>query len=192
MKALLPLLFPGLLAASSAVAAPLPEKFRQPDRVIIETNLGTIRIRLFPKQAPLTVENFLGHVDRQFYTGTVFHRVIPNFMIQGGGLDADLVEKQAGKPIKNESANGLSNKRGTLSMARTVVPDSATVQFFINLRDNPQLDARPGQPGYCVFGEVVEGMDVVDKIAGVATGERGMHRDVPQQAVLIRSLRRGP
>jgi cyclophilin family peptidyl-prolyl cis-trans isomerase len=180
-----------VLGVSAAVAAPLPEKFRNPDSVTLDTNHGVIRIKLFPKQAPGTVENFLKYVDAGFYKDTVFHRVIPNFMIQGGGLDADLTEKQTRPPIKNESANGLSNKRGTVVLARTVQPDSGTVQFFINLRDNPALDHQRDQPGYCVFGEVVEGMDVVDAIAKVATGMKGQFQDVPQQAVIIRSIRRG-
>lgn len=179
------------LAVAATLAAPLPEKLRNPDSVTIDTNQGVIRLKLFPKQAPATVENFLKYVDAGFYKDTVIHRVIPNFMIQGGGLDADLTEKQTRPPIKNESANGLSNKRGTVALARTADPDSGTVQFFINLRDNAQLDHQPNRPGYCVFGEVVEGMDVVDAIAKVATGMKGQHQDVPQQAVIIRSIRRG-
>ncbi len=182
-----------LASCGLAAAAPVPEKFLNPDVVIIDTSLGKIKVRLFPKKAPLTVANFLRYVDDRFYDGTVFHRVIPTFMIQGGGHDGTLKEKPTRAPVKNESANGLSNKRGTIAMARTVAPDSATAQFFINVSDNLFLDrarVRDGA-GYCVFGEVIEGMDVVDKIKAVPTGARGVMQNVPVENVIIKSIRRG-
>jgi peptidyl-prolyl cis-trans isomerase A (cyclophilin A)/peptidyl-prolyl cis-trans isomerase B (cyclophilin B) len=182
-----------VLAITLPVAgAPLPEKFRQSDTVVIETSLGDIKVRLQRDRSPETVANFLRYVDGRFYENTVFHRVIPNFMIQGGGLTADMTEKRGNPPVKNEGANGLSNQRGTLAAARTADPDSATSQFYINLKDNPFLDVQPGRPGYCVFGVVIEGMDVVDRIAGVATGSRGAHNDVPLQPVVIKAVRRMP
>jgi cyclophilin family peptidyl-prolyl cis-trans isomerase len=181
------------LGAPGAAAAPLPAKFRNPDMVTIDTSLGKIKVRLFPQKAPLTVANFLRYVDDRFYDGTVFHRVIPTFMIQGGGHDGALTAKRTRGPVKNESANGLSNRRGTVAMARAVAPDSATAQIFINVSDNLFLDrakARDGA-GYCVFGEVIEGMDVVDKIKAVPTGARGVMQDVPVENVVIKSIRRG-
>jgi len=138
------------------------------------------------------VKNFLTYVDARFYDNTVFHRVIPNFMIQGGGFEPEMREKKTGAPIKNESGNGLSNQRGTIAMARTSEPHSATAQFFINVRDNTFLDkekARDGV-GYCVFGKVTEGMDVVDKIKEVETANRGVHQNVPVKDVVIKSIRR--
>lgn len=156
--------------------------------ITLKTNKGDIKIRLFEEDAPITAKNFLDYVDSGFYKGTVFHRVIPGFMVQGGGFSADFVQKPTKEPIKNEAANQLSNRRGTLAMARTNVVDSATAQFFINLVDNDFLDFKAPTPqnyGYCVFGEVVEGMDVVDAIAGGKTGSRGMHRDVPAENIVI-------
>ena len=160
--------------------------------VVMETNMGTIKIELFADKAPATVKNFLAYVDEKFYDGTTFHRVMPDFMIQGGGFETGLRQKTPKAAIKNESGNGLANKRGTLAMARTNVPDSATAQFFINLKDNTFLDKSQSQDGvgYCVFGRVTEGMDVVDKIKAVATGRRGMHENVPTQDVVIKSIRR--
>lgn len=160
--------------------------------VTMTTSMGTIQIELFEKEAPSTVANFLNYVDAQFYDGTIFHRVIPNFMIQGGGMQPGLKEKKTNPPIKNESSNGLSNKRGTLAMARTNEPDSATSQFFINVKDNNFLDKSQAQDGvgYCVFGKVIAGMDVVDKIKGVKTGTRGYHGDVPVTDVVIQTVRR--
>ncbi len=154
----------------------------------IKTSFGDISIELFEKEAPVTAKNFLEYVKSGFYKDTLFHRVIPGFMIQGGGMDRDFNQKATNAPIKNEATNQISNKRGTIAMARTGVVDSATSQFFINLVDNDFLDFRAPTPqyfGYCVFGKVVSGMDVVDKIANVATGSRGMHRDVPVEDVLI-------
>lgn len=156
--------------------------------ITLKTNKGDIKIRLFEEDAPITAKNFLDYVDSGFFKGTIFHRVIPGFMVQGGGFSADFVQKPTKEPIKNEAANQLSNRRGTLAMARTNVVDSATAQFFINLVDNDFLDFKAPTPqsyGYCVFGEVVEGMDVVDAIAGVKTGSRGMHRDVPAENIVI-------
>ena len=156
--------------------------------VTLKTNFGDIVIELFEKEAPVTVKNFLDYVNSGFYRETLFHRVIPGFMVQGGGMDRSFNRKATAAPIKNEAANQLQNKRGTVAMARTSVVDSATSQFFINLVDNDFLDFRAPTPqhyGYCVFGKVVSGMDVVDRIAGVATGRRGMHADVPQEDVVI-------
>ena len=163
-------------------------------KVRMKTTLGDIVIELYPKQAPATVANFLQYVTSGFYDGrdgngaTIFHRVIPDFVIQGGGLTADLTQKQTNAPIVNEANNGLKNLRGTIAMARTSDPNSATSQFFINLVDNPSLDYVEGQnAGYAVFGEVVEGMDVVDKIAEVETHTVGQYQDVPVDPITITS-----
>ena len=154
--------------------------------VIMETSKGTITIELYPNKAPDTVKNFLSYVDNQFYDGLIFHRVIPNFMIQGGGFTKDLVKKSSNPPIKNEADNGLKNNRGTLAMARTNDPNSATCQFFINLKDNDFLDYKnPRNPGYAVFGTVTDGMDVVDAIAAVKTVSKDGYRDVPATPVVI-------
>jgi peptidyl-prolyl cis-trans isomerase B (cyclophilin B) len=157
----------------------------------VNTSAGAITVELFEGEAPITVANFLEYVRAGYYDGTVFHRVIPNFMIQGGGLDASLRDKRAGQrtPIRNESANGLKNDVGTLAMARTSDPDSATSQFFINVRNNDFLNKDRSQDGvgYAVFGKVVDGMDVVRKIEQVRTGTRGGHKDVPIEAVSISS-----
>jgi peptidyl-prolyl cis-trans isomerase B (cyclophilin B) len=160
----------------------------------METSLGNVRLELFADKAPLSAKNFLKYVDDKFYDGLVFHRVIADFMIQGGGLGPDLKEKRGRAPIANEGGNGLPNARGTLAMARTAVPDSATSQFFINLKDNSFLDRAKARDnaGYAVFGRVIGGMEVIDKISRVQTGERGGHRDVPLEPVVIRSLRRAP
>jgi len=159
-------------------------------QVVIKTSEGDITVRLFDDKAPATVANFLAYVDSGFYNGTIFHRVIPNFMIQGGGFDKDLNQKATNDPIVNESKNRLHNTRGTIAMARTNDPDSATAQFFINQRSNLRLDWAPGREGYTVFGEVVEGMDVVDFIATAKTGRvRGMS-DVPVEAILIEEIAR--
>lgn len=156
--------------------------------ITLKTSKGDIKIKLFEEEAPITTKNFLDYVDSGFYKGTIFHRVIPGFMVQGGGFSTDFVQKPTSEPITNEADNQLSNRRGTIAMARTNVVDSATSQFFINLVDNDFLDFKAPTPqhfGYCVFGEVVEGMDVVDAIAAVPTGSRGMHRDVPTENVVI-------
>ncbi len=159
--------------------------------ITIKTNKGDIKLELFEKESPITVKNFLSYVNSGFYNGTIFHRVIPGFMIQGGGFTENFVQKPTEKPIKNEAANQVSNRRGTIAMARTQVVDSATCQFFINLADNDFLDFKAPAAqfyGYCVFGKVVEGMEVVDAIAGVATASRGMHRDVPVENVVINEV----
>ena len=156
-----------------------------------KTSKGTFTVQLFEKQAPITCENFLQYVDDGYFEGTIFHRVIAGFMVQGGGLDADMKSKPGQRaPIKNEAENGLKNKRGTLAMARTNDINSATSQFFINLVDNDFLNNKPGNFGYAVFGRVDSGMDVVDAIAGVATGNRAGHQDVPKETITIESVRR--
>jgi cyclophilin family peptidyl-prolyl cis-trans isomerase len=160
--------------------------------VVLTTSLGDIKIELFPDKAPVTVKNFLDYVQAGYYDGTVFHRVIPGFMIQGGGMDADLKEKGGQRPpIKNEAGNGLPNAAGSVAMARTSVPDSATSQFFINTVDNAFLnrDKAADGVGYAVFGKVVEGMDVVKKIEAVKTGSKGPHQNVPTDAVVIQSAK---
>ena len=161
--------------------------------VVMETSLGSITIELFEKEAPLTVANFLKYVDDAFYEGTVFHRVIPGFMIQGGGMDFGMAQKKTNAPIKNEAGNKISNKIGTIAMARTNVVDSATSQFFINVADNDFLDFRAPTPsafGYCVFGKVTDGMDVVKAIEKVRTTSRGFHQAVPVDEVRIISVKR--
>jgi len=155
--------------------------------VVMETSLGTIEIELNRTAAPITVENFLSYVNRGFYDGTVFHRVISNFMIQGGGFTSDGAEKETEAPIKLESKNGLSNDRGTIAMARTNVPDSATSQFFISVVDNDFLNYAPGNPGYAVFGQVIKGMEIVDKIKMVKTSSSPMP-DWPVNDVLIKKV----
>ena len=158
--------------------------------VMLETSMGNIVIELNEQAAPVTVKNFLGYVEEGFYDGTIFHRVIPGFMIQGGGLTTEMEEKQTREAIINESNNGLKNERGTITMARKPHPDSATVQFFINHRDNAPLNyIENGNPGYAVFGKVIEGMDVVDAIASVQTTTRMGYSDVPVKPVVIKSAR---
>ena len=179
--------------AAAAEPAPAPEQAKETDMVLIKTTLGDIKVKLAADKAPLTVANFLAYVDAKHYDGTIFHRVIDGFMIQGGGFDANMRQKPTQAPIKSEAANGLRNKRGTLAMARTMVVDSATSQFFINVKDNGFLDFRSPDPqgfGYCVFGEVVEGLDVVDQIKGVRTGVKAGMSDVPLETVAIVSVTR--
>ena len=159
--------------------------------VIVSTNMGVFKIELYDDKAPVTVKNFLAYVNSKFYDGTIFHRVIESFMIQGGGMTPDMKEKPTHPAIRLESRNGLSNMRGTVAMARTAEPNSATAQFFINVKDNAFIDqpnSRDGN-GYAVFGKVVEGMDVVDKIREVPTTTRGMLRDVPAQSIIIKSIK---
>jgi len=153
--------------------------------ITIKTSHGDIKAELFDDKAPITCENFRQYIEEGFFADTIFHRVIPNFMIQGGGLDASMSQKRTRAPIKNEADNGESNRRGTLAMARTMDINSATAQFFINLQDNKFLDHGGRDFGYAVFGEVVDGMDVVDAIASVPTGNRGGHQDVPLDTVTI-------
>ncbi len=159
--------------------------------VLIETSKGSITIELDAENAPLSTANFVSYVEQGFYDGTIFHRVIPNFMVQGGGMNPDMSEKQSSAPIQNEANNGLENKRGTLAMARTNAPHSASSQFFINVADNTFLNHKSETPqgwGYAVFGKVTEGMDVVDAIVGVKTGNHGMHQDVPAEPVLMNKV----
>jgi peptidyl-prolyl cis-trans isomerase A (cyclophilin A) len=171
-----------VLALGMVLAAP-----SWAQRVKLATSMGDVVVELDAAKAPKTVANFLQYVRDGHYDGTIFHRVIDGFMIQGGGMKADLSEKPTRAPIPLESRNGLSNQRGTLAMARTMVPDSATAQFFINVKDNLFLDAAQSRDGhgYAVFGKVVSGMDVVDKIKAVAVGNKGMHQNVPVQPVTI-------
>lgn len=158
--------------------------------VLMETSLGNVKIELYPQKAPVTVKNFLDYVKSGFYSGTIFHRVINGFMIQGGGFTADLKQKPTKAPIKNEADNGLKNDRGTIAMARTGDPNSASSQFFINVVNNDNLNRpKPDGFGYTVFGKVIEGMDVVDKIKAVPTGFSKGFRDVPQTPVVIKSAK---
>jgi len=181
-------MFKILLLSLSVLLAPLAVAEEAPDSnpvVIIKTSEGDITVELNPEKAPVTVENFLGYMDSGYYNGTIFHRVIPNFMIQGGGFLPDMVQKETGDPVVNESKNRLHNLRGTIAMARTNDPDSATSQFFINQRSNLQLDWAPGREGYTVFGEVIDGLNVVDFIASAPTGKVGRMGDVPVEPIMI-------
>lgn len=169
------------------------EKFVSNPQVILETSLGSIILELYPDQAPISVANFLRYVDSGFYDGTIFHRVIPGFMIQGGGFTKDMNEKKTDEPIKNEAGNGLSNLHGTIAMARTSVVDSATSQFFINTVDNLFLDHQDESLegyGYCVFGKVIEGLEIAERIQNVPTGTIGYFQDIPKDPVIIISAKR--
>lgn len=186
-KLLLPI---GLML--SLMFAPFMAAQAENPRVLMETNHGAMIIELYPEDAPETVENFLAYVKSGFYEGTVFHRVISNFMIQGGGFDENMKQKPTLKPIKNEADNGLQNKIGTISMARTSDPHSATSQFFINVANNSSLDFREKTPrayGYAVFGRVVEGMRTVNEIRNIPTGSKMGHQDVPLKPVVIQKVR---
>lgn len=177
-------------AAPSQTASPPPTTPTVSGPVVVlETTMGDVRIALDEQKAPITVRNVLAYVRAGHYDGTIFHRVIPRFMIQAGGMDAAMKEKATRAPIKNEAANRLRNDRGTVAMARTQEPNSATAQFFINLKNNAALDYGVGGPGYAVFGNVIEGMDVVDRIAAVKTTRKGPHQDVPVEPVLIKRAR---
>ena len=155
--------------------------------VLVKTNMGSFKVELYPKEAPVTVANFLNYVDKKFYEGTTFHRVIPSFVIQGGGFDKSMMQKSTLAPIKNEATNGLKNLRGTLSMARTNDVNSATSQFFVNLKNNANLDhASDAQYGYAVFAKVVQGFEVIEKIAAVKTTSQ----DVPEKPIIIESITR--
>jgi len=185
-------LFAVALLLAPLVAAGAGGDVKNPT-VVIKTSLGDITVELAADKAPETVKNFLQYVDDKFYDRTIFHRVISSFMIQGGGFDAGLVKKATRAAIANEAKNGLSNARGTIAMARTSDPDSATAQFFINVKDNAALDRSGDGPqgaGYAVFGKVTEGMDVVDKIKAVPTGMKSGMNDVPTTPVVIESVRR--
>jgi cyclophilin family peptidyl-prolyl cis-trans isomerase len=187
MKRLLAIVFLSALAFTPSFG----QDAKNP-RVVMETNYGKITIELYPDKAPISVKNFLQYVDDKHYDGTIFHRVIADFMIQGGGFEPGLKEKKTRDPIKNEAGNGLKNERGTVAMARTNDADSATAQFFINTVDNKKLDRGNAKDkvGYAVFGRVIDGMDVVDAIRRVKTEEVGEHEDVPVKDVIIRSMRR--
>nr|WP_133797209.1 peptidylprolyl isomerase [Prosthecobacter fusiformis] len=194
MKFNLPLLaalaftFAGSSGLTQAQETPVSDT--KPVKIVMETNKGSIEIELDAAKAPLSVANFVKYVKKGHYTGTVFHRVIPAFMIQGGGFTADMQQKDTEAPIQNEAKNGLKNVKGTLAMARTPNPHSASSQFFINLKDNSFLDY-PGQDGwgYCVFGKVTKGMDVVEAIEGVPTTTKAGHQNVPVEAVTITSAK---
>ena len=168
---------------------------RQNPQVVVKTSMGSFTIELYPDKAPVTVKNFLMYVDEGFYAGTIFHRVIDGFMVQGGGLDSSMTKKKTAAPIVNEAGNKLKNTVGTVAMARTSEPNSATAQFFVNVKDNAFLDYRDSSPegiGYCVFGKVVSGMDVVEKIKAVPTGTKNGMGNVPTTPVVIESITRGP
>jgi peptidyl-prolyl cis-trans isomerase A (cyclophilin A) len=172
-----------VLFASNLMAAPAPH-------VVLDTSFGQIEIELEQDKAPISTKNFLGYVDSNFYNGTIFHRVIPGFMVQGGGFTPQMVQKQTKDPIKNEAENGLHNVRGTLSMARTSDVNSATSQFFINTNDNAMLDHGVRDFGYAVFGKVVKGMDVVDNIVHAQTATKSGMQNVPIDPILIKSAKR--
>jgi cyclophilin family peptidyl-prolyl cis-trans isomerase len=178
------------MQAGPSIAAEEPqEQERNTVMILVKTSKGDIKIELDPEKAPKTVENFLGYVEAGHYNGTIFHRVMNGFMIQGGGFDANMEQKPAPRMVENEASNGLKNVVGSIAMARTPDPHSASAQFFINLSDNAILDY-PGQDGwgYCVFGQVVEGMDVVDAIKAVPTGNSGSHQNVPTEPILINEV----
>mgnify|MGYP000739776150 CR=1 FL=1 len=180
--------FATLLTAASLMLS--GAAFAEGTKVLMKTSAGEIVIELYDEKSPLTVENFLSYVDSEFYSNTVFHRVIPDFMIQGGGFDQNLERKQTQAPIKYEPNKDTPNYRGTIAMARTNDPDSATSQFFINTKDNLRLDGSMYRPGYAVFGKVVSGMEVVDAISSTPTKRMGPHQNVPAKAVIIESVTR--
>lgn len=180
------MLKPALLGLALLSAAFIPVQAQETaPKVLLTTSVGDIELELNADKAPVTTANFLQYVAKGHYDGLIFHRVIPGFMIQGGGFKPDMQQVETDTPITNESNNGLSNRRGTIAMARTLDPDSATAQFFINTADNMRLDGRYGQAGYAVFGQVTKGMDTVDAISAVATGHNGQHGDVPQTPIII-------
>jgi len=182
------ILLTAALIVAQAAASPSPSPSPGPVATV-ETSLGRIRIALDQERAPISVANFARYARAGHYAGTVFHRVMPNFMIQGGGMTAELQEKPTSPPIRNEARNGVRNTRGSVAMARTNDPNSATSQFFINLKDNPFLDFGIQGAGYAVFGQVIDGMDVVDKIAAVPTKTAGPYQNVPVTPVLIKSVK---
>jgi cyclophilin family peptidyl-prolyl cis-trans isomerase len=187
LKRIVCLLLLGLCLAGSAFAADAKNPV-----LVLETSLGNVKVELFQKEAPISVKNFLDYAKSGFYDGTIFHRVIPGFMIQGGGFTKDLQQKPTKAQIKNEATNGLKNERGTLAMARTMVVDSASSQFFVNVANNEFLNHREGGPsayGYAVFGKVISGMEVVDKIAATQTGMQQGFTDVPVTPVIIKAVK---
>jgi len=195
LKAFLASLFVILLISVCFLPNTFGENLNKNERpiVVIETNLGEIVVELWPDKAPLTVKNFLKYVESGAYNNTIFHRVIDGFMIQGGGFNPDMSKIKTFAPIKNEARADVKNSRGTIAMARTGVIDSATSQFFINVKDNHFLNHRDNSPmgfGYAVFGKVIKGMDVVDKIAKVKTTSKGLYRDVPVEPVIIKSIKK--
>jgi cyclophilin family peptidyl-prolyl cis-trans isomerase len=183
----------GMLGLVMGLGGSLPAAAKGNPMVVLSTSMGDIKVELYADKAPVSVQNFLDYVKAGYYDGTIFHRVIPGFMVQGGGLTPDMQDKRQGQkaPIKNESSNGLKNETGTLAMARTSAPDSATSQFFINVKDNTFLNKESAQDkvGYAVFGKVVEGMDVVRKIEQTKTATKGPHQNVPVDAVTIKSAK---
>ncbi len=179
------------LVVTSVGAAGAGSPVKGNPKVLVSTSLGDMTIELYPDKAPVTVKNFLAYVEEGFYNGTIFHRVVPGFVIQGGGFTAEMEQKSVEAPIKNEAGNGLKNDVGTVAMARTAVVDSATSQFFINLKNNDFLNHRgesPAEFGYAVFGKVIAGMDVARKIEAVKTENRGIHQNVPVEPVIIKSI----
>jgi peptidyl-prolyl cis-trans isomerase A (cyclophilin A) len=183
-------LYAALVVGFALITPAFAQDAKNP-RVVIDTSLGKITIELNAEKAPITVKNFLQYVDDKHYDGTIFHRVMADFMIQGGGFDQDMKNKETREPIKNEADNGLSNVRGSIAMARTGDPDSATAQFFINTVDNKRLDKSDENAGYTVFGKVTAGMDVVDKIRRVdVVDQGGAFQNLPSPVIVIRSLRR--
>lgn len=184
------LLITGLAVAAVGMGSRSFAQGAKKQVVVLDTSMGQIQIELNPEKAPVTVKNFVDYVEAGHYNGLIFHRVIPGFMVQGGGMTPDMEQRKTKAPIKNEAANGLKNERGTIAMARTSDPDSATSQFFINVVDNKSLDRpNPDGHGYAVFGKVTKGMDVVDKIVAVETGSRGFHQDVPVKPIVIKSAK---
>jgi len=181
-----------IFLSSGIVAAAATDHPAKNPVVLMETSMGNVKIQLDPQKAPISAQNFLDYVKAGFYKGTILHRVIPSFMIQGGGFSPEMQEKKARAPIKNEAGNGLKNERGTIAMARTMIVDSASAQFFINVADNAFLNHRDNSIqgfGYAVFGKVIEGMDVVDRIAKVKTGYQKGMGDVPETPVVIKSMK---
>ncbi len=176
-------------APPAAAANPSPKPAPAGPVVVLETSMGPIRIGLYKDKAPIAVHNFIQYLRSGHYDGVIFHRVIPDFMIQGGGFEPDMTERPTRPPIRNEARNGLRNLRGTIAMARTSDPDSAKAQFFINLKDNASLDFGIRGAGYAVFGEVLDGMDVVDRISRVPTTSHGRFQDVPETPVIIKRAR---
>ena len=178
------------LVAIGALAIPACSPSTPNPVVMIETSMGNIKAELYADKSPISVKNFLRYVDEKHYDGTIFHRVIEDFMIQGGGFEPGMKEKKTKDAIKNEASNGLVNERGTVAMARTEQADSATAQFFINVKDNKFLDKTERSAGYCVFGRVIDGMDVVDKIKAVKVEDKGSFEKVPVEVVVIKSIMR--
>lgn len=181
---------PAIVFLLSALAFSLASKASDNPKVELKTDLGTVIIELYPTEAPITVKNFLSYVDSQFYDGTIFHRVVPGFVVQGGGMTFDFTEKTTGKPIKNESTNGLKNDYKSVAMARYSDPDSATSQFYINLQSNAGLNATETKPGYTVFGKVIEGIEVIEKVAQEPRGMFKAHPEAPNYAVRILTAKR--